>query len=380
MKIVIAPDSFKESLDAMEVASCIQKGFESVFPNAEYIKLPLADGGEGTVDVLLQGLNGHRCYSEVSGPLGEPVRAMWALLDNGQTALIEIAAASGLDLVPREKRNPTITSTYGTGELIRNALDAGVNKIILGLGGSSTNDGGAGIVQALGGKLIDKNGHEISRGGIALTQLETIDLSEVDPRIVNIELVIACDVNNPLCGQTGASAVFGPQKGATPDQVHALDNALNHFSTVATAQCNAINAQTPGFGAAGGTPMGLSLLCDIKLQPGIEMVLETLNAKHILEGASLLITGEGQMDNQTLNGKTPYGIACLAQQANIPVIGIAGSLGTEIDKLYSNFKAIFGTVRSPQELSQILREAELNLVRVSRNVASTLYLGMKIAL
>lgn len=379
MKIVIAPDSFKESLSAKQVCQAIENGFKETFPHADYHHLPLADGGEGTVDVLMQGLTGERKASLVEGPLGERVYAHWALLDEGKTALIEIAAASGLDLTQPEQRNPLITSTYGTGELIKEALDAGVDKILLGLGGSATNDGGAGIAQALGARLLDAQGNELSTGGAALEQIASIDLTDIHPRCQEVELIVACDVSNPLCGEMGASSVFGPQKGASPEMVAMLDRALSQFAMIAAPYNGMNHQQSPGFGAAGGAPLGLSLLFNLHLQSGIEMVLDVLNADELLHNADLVITGEGQMDNQTLQGKTPFGIAKRANARGIPVIGIAGSLGQDVEALYERMDSLFGTVRSPQALPQVLSEAEANLTRTARNIAATLYLGQKLA-
>ncbi len=387
MKIVIAPDSFKESLDAGSVAECIEKGFREVFPDADYVTLPLADGGEGTVDVLLQGLAGKKRVTQVEGPLGELVNAEWAMLEpsartSKKTALIEIAAASGLDLLTPEQRDPLVASSYGTGQLILEAMQQGAQTIILGLGGSATNDGGAGVVQALGGKLLDITEQELSRGGAALSELASIDLADIDSRCTDIELVVACDVDNPLCGDNGASHIFGPQKGATPEQVLVLDKALAHFARVAESQGCVEGEQSiyerAGYGAAGGTPMGLSLLFNMQIKPGIEMVLDVLKADEILKGSDLVITGEGQMDNQTLQGKTPYGIAKRASLQGIPTIGIAGALGTQVEALYGEMASLFGTVRSPQPLEQVLQEAELNLTRTARNIASTLKLGQAI--
>lgn len=384
MKIVIAPDSFKESLDAASVAECIEKGFREVFPDADYVTLPLADGGEGTVDVLLQGLAGKKRVTQVEGPLGELVNAEWAMLEPSErnpnkTALIEIAAASGLDLLTPDQRDPLVTSSFGTGQQILEAIEQGAQTIILGLGGSATNDGGAGIVQALGGTLLDNAGQVLNRGGAALAELTSIDLTALDSRCTDIELIVACDVDNPLCGDNGASHIFGPQKGATPEQVLVLDKALAHFARVAESQGCVEGEQSiyerSGYGAAGGTPMGLSLLFNMQIKPGIEMVLDVLQADEILKGADLVITGEGQMDNQTLQGKTPYGIAKRASLQGIPTIGIAGSLGTQVEALYGEMTSLFGTVRSPQPLEQVLREAELNLTRTARNIASTLKLG-----
>ncbi|MPW31981.1 glycerate kinase [Agarivorans sp. B2Z047] len=378
MKIVIAPDSFKESLSAKQVCESIEAGFSQVFPDAEYVHLPLADGGEGTVEVLLQELEGEVRHSQVMGPLGEPIMASWALLDNAQTALIEFAAASGLDLITSEHRNPAIATSFGTGELIKEALNHGVTKVILGLGGSATNDAGAGIAQALGAKLLNNQGNEIISGGAALAEIATVDLSCIHPRSKDVEFVVACDVANPLVGENGASHVFGPQKGATPEMVLSLDSAISHFASVSSRHTLVNHSDSQCFGAAGGSPMGLSLVFDIQIKPGIEMVLDVLEADKVLEGADLVITGEGQMDNQTLQGKTPFGIAKLARSKGIPTIGIAGSLGHEIDNLYSTITSTFGTVRSPQSLEQVLNEASKNLTRMARNIAATLKLGAQI--
>ncbi|MEZ8232800.1 glycerate kinase [Vibrio splendidus] len=392
MKIVIAPDSFKESLSAVSVAACIEKGFREIFPDADYVILPLADGGEGTVDVLLQGLAGQKRTHQVEGPLGALVNAEWAMLEpsehnQNKTALIEIAAASGLDLLKPEQRDPLDASSFGTGQLILEAIEQGAQTIILGLGGSATNDGGAGIVQALGGRLLDSKvqdnaGQELNRGGAALAELASIDLTGLDSRCADVELIVACDVDNPLCGDNGASHVFGPQKGATPDQVLILDKALANFAQIAESQ-GCVGGDDPvhkrtGYGAAGGTPMGLGLLFNMQIKPGIEMVLDVLQADEVLKGADLVITGEGQMDNQTLQGKTPYGIAKRASLQGIPTIGIAGSLGSEVEALYGEMSSLFGTVRSPQPLNQVLQEAEMNLTRTARNIAATLKLGRRI--
>lgn len=383
MKIVIAPDSFKESLTAKQVCECVEQGFAQVFPNAEYVHFPLADGGEGTVDVLMQGLDGEMRLSHVTGPLeldsiDSGVTAQWALLDNGNTALIEVAAASGLDLLEISERDPAVTTTYGTGELIREALDLGVSKIMLGLGGSATNDGGAGIVQALGGRLLDRDGNELPKGGAALADLEYIDLSRIHPRCNQVEFIVACDVANPLIGENGASEIFGPQKGASPSLVAELDRCLTNFARVACSITDADRCSSKGFGAAGGTPLGLSLLFDVQIKPGIEMILDALDADKVIDQADLLITGEGQMDNQTLHGKTPFGIAKRAKKKSIPVIGIAGSLGTEVEELYTMIDSTFATVRSPQRLDQVLKQASSNVIRTARNIAATLKLGATI--
>ncbi|VUS47175.1 glycerate kinase [Klebsiella grimontii] len=375
MKVVIAPDSFKESLSALEVCMHIKAGFKTHFPDAHYHLLPLADGGEGTVEVLLQALNGQKIVSQVEGPLGEPVLAEWALLEEGKTALIEIAAASGLDKLPPHRRNPLLASTFGTGQLIKEALDRGVNKLLLGLGGSATNDAGAGIIEALGGVFYNLKGEKISRGGQALVEVAHIDLSQLDERCAQLQCLIACDVTNPLTGLNGASHIFGPQKGATLDDAARLDAALAHFADLAHRLTGENHSNSPGYGAAGGTPLGLSLIFKTQIKPGIEMVLEVLEADKVLQGADLVITGEGQMDNQTLQGKTPFGIARKAVSLGIPVIGIAGSLGAESEALMHCFKGIFSAVRAPQSLEQVLAEAGMNLQRTASNVAAMLKLG-----
>ncbi|WP_435234748.1 glycerate kinase [Psychromonas sp. PT13] len=379
MKIIIAPDSFKESLSAMAVATCIEKGFSEIFPDSEYVKIPLADGGEGTVDVLVDALNGTRQQQTVRGPIGGDVDAVWALLqeEGAKTALIEIAAASGLDLITSDQRDPLTATSFGTGQSILHALDAGVNKILIGLGGSATNDAGAGILQALGGRLLDVDGNELALGGVALADLAEIDLSGLDKRCKGVEFIVACDVSNPLIGDNGASAIFGPQKGATPDMVELLDGALANFAEIVEKTTGINHKQSVGFGAAGGAPLGLSLAFDIQIKPGIDMVLDILKVDDQLDDADLVISGEGMMDNQTLNGKTPFGIAKRAHARNIPVISIAGSLGTEVDALYHIMNSIFGTVRSPQALPQVLNEAEVNLTRTARNIAATLLIGTK---
>ena len=384
MKIVIAPDSFKESLDAHQVASCIERGFADVFPYAEFVKLPLADGGEGTVDVLLTALNGKKQLLQTTDALGRECTAYWASLEkivdgaNVKTALVEFAQASGLDRLTVEERAPLIASSFGTGLLIKDALDQGVAKIIIGLGGSATNDAGAGILQALGGKLLDKQGNELSGGGAELSQLASIDLDGLHPRCKEVTFVVACDVNNPLCGESGASVVFGPQKGASQIQVQQLDAAIGHFADIAQTHTGVNHRDSKGFGAAGGAPLGLSLAFNIQIKAGIEMVLDALDADKVLEGASLVVTGEGQMDNQTLQGKTPFGIAQRALMQNIPTISIAGSLGKDVEKLYGSMSSLFGTVRSPQSLDQVLSEANQNLTRTARNIAATLKLGGQI--
>ncbi|PHM37073.1 hypothetical protein Xmau_03997 [Xenorhabdus mauleonii] len=371
MKIVIAPDSFKESLSAVQVAQAIEEGFQEIFPQANYIKLPMADGGEGTVESLVAATGGKRISCTVTDPLGQPVEAFFGLLGDEKTAVIEMAAASGLHLVPAEQRNPLITTSYGTGELILAALDQGAKKLVLGIGGSATNDGGAGMMQALGANLSDGDGRILPFGGAALTRLERIDLTGLDPRLSQIELTVACDVNNPLCGELGASAVFGPQKGATPGMVKALDSALCHYGTKIEQLTGKNVLDEAGAGAAGG--MGASLLgcLGAKLQSGIEIVIDTLSLEDVIQGADLVITGEGRIDNQTIYGKTPIGVARVAKKFSIPTIALVGSMSRDYSVVHQHgLDAVFSIVPGACSLSDALANGADNLRVTARNVAA----------
>ncbi|WP_117233857.1 glycerate kinase [Vibrio maerlii] len=379
MKIVIAPDSFKESLSAQQVADTIKAGFQTQFADAEYITLPIADGGEGTLDALVAAKGGEVHSQIVEGPLGQDVTARWGhFSDQGiSTAIIELAEASGIALNDPDDRDIERASTFGTGQLIKAALDNNVRRIILCLGGSATNDAGAGIAQALGVQLKDHQGNELARGGKALLQLASIDATNLHSKAQQVEWLIACDVSNPLCGDQGASAVFGPQKGASAEQVQMLDSALTHFADK-VADITGINHQdSAGFGAAGGTPLGVTVCGEPTLKPGIDIVLEAAQLEQCLKDADLVITGEGQMDFQTLFGKAPFGVASRAKKLDIPTIGIAGSLGKDLTGLDEYFSAVFATVRSPQPLQQVLEEADHNLRVTSENVASALAMKLE---
>lgn len=327
MKIAIAPDSFKECLSAAEVAEAIAEGVRRALPGCETVCVPMADGGEGTVDALVAATDGRLVDVTVTGPVGAPVPARYGLLGNAGGAVIEMAAASGLALVRPEARNPRIATTYGTGELIRDALERGVSRIIIGIGGSATNDGGAGAAQALGISLRDETGQELPPGGAALAQLAAIDLSRRHPRLQDCVLDVACDVDNPLCGPKGASRVYGPQKGATPAMVDELDAALQHFGALIEAHLGMPVLDVPGAGAAGGLGAGLIAFAGGVLRPGVELVAEACRLKPRIAEADLVITGEGRIDGQTPHGKTPAGVARLARELGIPVVAIAGSLG-----------------------------------------------------
>ena len=375
MKIVIAPDSFKESLTALEVANAIETGFKRIFPNAEYVKLPMADGGEGTVQSLVDATQGRLIEAEVTAPLGNQVKSFFGLSGDGKTAIIEMAAASGLHLVPMDKRNPCQTTSFGTGELIKQALDLGVQHIILGIGGSATNDGGAGMLQALGLRLLDKNGQSIDFGGAALSNLAEIQMADLAPRLQHVQMEVACDVNNPLCGERGASAIFGPQKGATPEIVKELDAALAHFAQIAERDCGKQIKEQPGAGAAGGMGGGLLLLPNVQLKAGVQIVLDNLKLAEQVKDADLVITGEGRMDAQSILGKTPIGVARTSKQFNKPVIAIVGCLREDYDVVYEHgIDAVFPIIRSLGDLPTILKQGEQNLVSTAQNVARLLSL------
>ena len=369
MKVVIAPDSFKESLSAAEVAAAIARGWARVFPDAELLLRPMADGGEGTVDVLLSSLGGERHERQVPGPLGTPVMAHWGLLADGSAA-IEVASASGLHLLEPAQRDVCRASSRGSGELMLAALDAGARRIIVGLGGSATNDGGAGLLQALGVRLLDQRGAEIGPGGAALAALARIDISTLDARLQQVEVLVAVDVNNPLCGPKGASAVFGPQKGASPYDVDLLDSALAHFARCASQTLGQDCRDFPGVGAAGGLGFALKAFLGATFCPGIELVADVTGLAQAVRGADLLITGEGRLDSQTLHGKTPVGVAAVAQQAGVPVLAIAGSLGRDYQALYTaGIEAAFSLVPGPMPLQQAMSQAAAELEARSCDLA-----------
>ncbi|NLU16258.1 glycerate kinase [Serratia liquefaciens] len=370
-KVVIAPDSFKESLSALEVAEAIERGFRQIFPQVQYVKLPMADGGEGTVDSMVAATGGEIVRAEVTGPLGQPVQAFYGLLGEGETAVIEMAAASGLHLAPKAQRDPRMTTSYGTGELILAALERGVKAIILGIGGSATNDGGAGMLEALGVKLLDDQRQCLQPGGAALAQLAYIDLSGMDPRLQQVSITAACDVDNPLCGANGASAVFGPQKGATPETVAQLDAALRHYGTLLEQATGREVINVPGAGAAGGMGAALLGMLNARLRPGIEIVIETLRLEEALRDADLVITGEGRLDSQSIHGKTPIGVARVAKRYGLPVIGIAGSLSKDYQVVHQHgIDAAFSVLDRVVSLEEALAEAADNLEVTARNVAA----------
>lgn len=378
MKIVIAPDSFKESLTALHVCEALEKGIKTHFPNAEISKVPMADGGEGTVQSLVDATGGQIIQAKVTGPLGKEVEAFYGILGDGKTAVIEMAAASGLHQVPMDERNPLITTTRGTGELILKALDQKVKHIIIGIGGSATNDGGAGMAKALGAKLINTNGAEIKEGGGSLNQLAAIDLTNFDSRLAEVKVEVACDVDNPLTGETGASAVFGPQKGATPDMVKQLDRNLAHYAAIIEKEMDIHIQNVPGAGAAGGLGGGLLAFLSAELKPGVDIVIEATQLESYIKNADLVITGEGRIDGQTIYGKTPIGVAKTAKKHRVPVIAIAGSIGAGSEAVYEHgISALFSVVPGAVDLSEALAKAVENIERTAKNVASVIRLGIK---
>ncbi|WP_122433594.1 glycerate kinase [Pseudomonas viridiflava] len=370
MKIVIAPDSFKDSLSAQAVADAIASGLAEVWPDAELVKCPMADGGEGTVEAVLDACEGQWMSAQVSGPLGDSVAAQWGWLAQSRTAIIEMAMASGLQLLTLKQRDACLTSTEGTGQLISAALDAGAQRVILAIGGSATNDGGSGMLSALGARFLDRNDQPLPRGGRALTDLARIDLSDLDPRLANVRVEIAADVDNPLCGPTGASHIFGPQKGASPDQVLALDAALAHFADHSARTLGRDLRDSPGSGAAGGMGFAAKAYLNASFRAGVEVVADLTGLEQALVGADLVITGEGRFDAQTLRGKTPLGVARVAQRQRIPVIVLAGTLGEGYEQLYRHgISAAFALTSGPMDLEQACREAPRLLQERARDVA-----------
>lgn len=377
MKIVIAPDSYKESLSALAVATAIEQGFCEIFPTAEYVKLPVADGGEGTVEAMVAATQGEIVNVRVTGPLGESLEGFYGRSGDQQSAFIEMAAASGLERVPPAQRNPLKTTSWGTGELIRHALDAGVKHIIIGIGGSATNDGGAGMAQALGAKLLNAQGEQIGPGGGELEKVSRIDISELDKRLAGCRIDVACDVTNPLTGEEGATAVFGPQKGATPEMIARLDKALEHYATVIARDLDVDVLNLAGGGAAGGMGAALYAFCGAHLRQGIEIVTDALHLDQQVADADLVITGEGRIDSQTIHGKVPVGVAKIAKRYNKPVIGIAGSLTADVGVVHDHgLDAVFSVLYTVCTLEEALDNASENVRMTARNVAAVIKVGM----
>lgn len=379
MRIVIAPQSLKGSLTAAEAGQAIARGVRAVFPDAEIEIVPVADGGEGTVQALVDATGGEIVQQTVTGPLGEPVTAFFGLLGDGSTAAIEMAASAGLPLVPPEKRNPLVTTTYGVGELILAALDYGRRHFIIGIGGSATNDGGAGMVQALGASLLTEEGMDIARGGAALAKLARISTATLDPRLQECKVEVACDVNNPLIGPRGASAVYGPQKGATPEMVAQLDAALAHYASIIERDLGLAVIDIPGAGAAGGLGAALIAFLHATLRPGAQIVMEAVHLEARVRTADLVITAEGQLDTQTAYGKSVGAVAAMAKRYGVPVLALAGSLENNYSVVYtlgvdavtvlpSGPMTLAYSMEHAAELASDATERAMKMIRIGMNL------------
>lgn len=368
--IVLAPDSFKESMTAKEVCVAMERGIKKVNSNIQCIHVPMADGGEGTMQSLVDATGGEVYSLEVVGPLGNKVKAEYGILGNGEIGVLEMASASGIHLVSLEERNPLITTTYGTGELIKACLDRGVKKLLIGIGGSATNDGGVGVIQALGGRLLDKEGNELGFGGGELEKLDRIDLTNFDRRLKDVVIEVACDVSNPLCGENGASYIFGLQKGASVEMIKILDNNLKHYAKVIKEQFGKDVLEIAGAGAAGGLGAGLMVFLNGNLKKGIEIVIEYSGLEKKVKNCDMVWTGEGSIDFQTQYGKTPLGVATVAKKYNKPVVALAGRVGDDIDILYEKgIDSIFGIMRGVTTIDEALKNGKENIERTSENIA-----------
>ena len=397
MKIVVAPGSFKGSLTAFQVSNAIEKGFKKIFLDADIVKIPMADGGDGTLECLVNSTNGKIINEVVTGPLGNRVKACYGVLGDKETVIIETASASGLNLLKPGEYNPMLTTTYGTGELIKSALDKGYRKLIIGVGGSATNDAGAGATQALGVKLLDSSGKNISFGGIGLKKLDKIDMSGIDKRIAETEIIVAYDVSNPLTGIRGAANVYSKQKGATPEMIKKLDNYLEHFAWIVKRDLGKNVREMPGAGAAGGMGAGLMAFLDAKLKPGAELVAEKLKLSEHIKDADLVVTGEGKIDSQTWYGKTPIGVARIAKKFGVPVLVITGQIGEDAEKLYTSelpsanprilirfaheykqgIDAMLSTAPGPISLEESISNAENLIASASEKAARMIKIGLR---
>ncbi|HEX2952673.1 MAG TPA: glycerate kinase [Bacillota bacterium] len=335
MKIVLAPDSFKGSLSAHQVCTAMAAGIQRVYPNSEIIQIPMADGGEGTLQAIIESTEGRLLHRTVTGPLGDKVAAEFGILPDQQTAIIEMASASGLTLIPEPMRNPCIASSIGTGQLILAALDEGCRRLVLGIGGSATNDGGVGIAEALGYRFLDADGRPLPPGGLALLNLARIDADHINPRLKDLEVKVICDVTNPLTGPEGASLVYGPQKGADPATARLLDQALGQLAKRIQTDLGLNLLDLPGGGAAGGTGAGLVAFLGAQLKSGVELVADLVGLANKIRDADLVITGEGRIDRQTRYGKVPFGVTRIAKELHIPVFAIAGQIGHGAHELHT---------------------------------------------
>lgn len=376
-KIGIAPDSFKGSLTAMEAAACIEKGLKRILTNISVVKVPMADGGEGTVRAIVDSTGGKIIRRTVLNPRGRKIKAAFGLSGDKKTAVIEMAEASGLALLKPKERNPMLTSTYGTGQLVTHALKAGAKKLLIGIGGSATNDGGTGMARALGVKFLNKQGRQIAEGGGSLQGLARIDMSGLDPRINRLEVEVACDVDNPLTGKKGASHVYGPQKGASPAMVKKLDAGLRNMARVIKHDISINILNVPGSGAAGGLGGGLMAFLGGQLRPGVDIVIDSVKLAQKFKGCDLVITGEGRMDGQTIYGKTPAGVTRVAKSLNIPVIAISGSVGKDVRKVLTiGIESYFSALQEPVEESMLPKRGPEMLEDCAEQVARLLLLKL----
>lgn len=376
MHIVVAPQALKGSLTAVEAGQAISVGIQTIYPQAEIQVIPMADGGEGTVQSFVLATGGKIIPQAVTGPLGQTVEAFYGILGDGKTAVIEMAACAGLPLLKPEQRDPRLTTTYGVGELIRAALDQGCRSFLIGIGGSATNDGGAGMAQALGAALLTDEGKPIARGGTALSTLASISLQQLDPRLQECRFDVACDVTNPLCGPEGASAIYGPQKGATPEIVEQLDAALSHYAAILQRDLHCSVAQQPGAGAAGGLGAGLMAFLHANLRPGAQILIEALQLEKHIRQADLVITAEGQIDSQIMYGKTIAAIARLAKQYHVPVIALAGSLSSDYHVVYDlGIDAINVLPSGPMSLDVAMKQAASLLTQATERALRLVKIG-----
>ncbi len=379
MKILIAPQAFKGSISAVDAAAAMRGGVLRVLPNAEVSAVAVADGGDGTLETLVEGSGGEIHHIEVTGPLGERRTAEWGAMGDGATAVIEMARTSGLALVPDEKRNPLVTTTFGLGEAIIHAIDAGYRRFIIGIGGSATNDAGAGMAQALGVRLLDSGGRDLEFGGAALSKLNSIDMSGLNDVVRSCEFLVACDVNNPLTGPTGASAIYGPQKGATPEMIESLDAALLHFAEVVKRDIGVEINDVPGAGAAGGLGGGMIAFANGELRAGVDIVLDTVRLDDYLTGCNLVITGEGSMDHSTIYNKAPVGVAERAKRLGIPVVGISGSLGAGFQDVHEHgIDALASITPGPMTLDEASERAEELISNATEQVLRFMTAGSQV--
>lgn len=373
-KIIIAPDSFKGSLSAIEVANAIEKGIYKVFPNCETVKIPIADGGEGTMETLVSAMGGAKVKVEVHDPLMRPIEVEYGLVENTQTAVIEMATASGLTLLNKEEQNPSITTTFGTGEIIKDALKRGCRTFLIGIGGSATNDGGTGMLRALGFRFLDKNEKETEGTGSALKSIYSIDESDVMPELKDAQFTIACDVTNPFSGPNGAAFVYAPQKGADEQMVKELDNGMESFRKLIEKEKGIDLNAVSGSGAAGGMGGGFVAFLNAQLKPGIEMVLQAIGFERYLRNTDLVITGEGKLDKQTAMGKAASGVLDFASKSNVPVIAIGGSVEDRDILLKRGFSSLFSTTPSSMSIEEAMRKdiAKRNIAKTIEQIIRTL--------